>query len=96
MVVKNKGGTKMMNEIASDVRKLERENRELKEVIAERSTKPKACEFCKFYIQHYIKQNGRYIETNAGHCFHGRTKDRRPADSCKYFELGRRETERYV
>lgn len=93
----------MMNEIASDVRKLERENRELKEVIAElqekaskRSVKPKACEFCKFYIQHYIKQNGRYIETNAGHCFHGRIKGRQPADSCKYFELGRRETERYV
>ena len=92
-----------MNEISSNVMKLERENRTLREVIAElqekasrKSAKPEACEFCKFYIQHYIKQDGRYIETNAGHCFHGRTKGRQPADSCKYFELGRRETERHI
>lgn len=81
--------------LSSDVRQLENENHRLrkaldsmKEKFGEETPKPKACEYCKFYIQHYIKIDGRYSETYCGHCTHGRVKDRKPKDTCKYFELG--------
>lgn len=54
--------------------------------------KPKACEHCKYYIKHYIKNDLMFMEINAGHCTRGRsTKRRKHDDSCKFFELGRYE-----
>lgn len=50
--------------------------------------KPRACERCKFYMQHYIKSGKQYAKTNSGHCVQGRIKARKPGDTCKYFEFG--------
>ena len=81
--------------LSSEVRRLEDENCRLREALASMQKKfdgeplkPKACEYCKFYIQHYVKVGGQYSETYCGHCTHGRVKDRKPKDSCKYFEAG--------
>lgn len=81
--------------LAQEVRELERENILLKEAVEtmrrqfdSEPEKPKACAYCKFYIQHWVKVDGHYKETHCGHCTHGRCKERKPKDSCKYFELG--------
>lgn len=81
--------------LSNDVRQLENENHRLREALSsmekklgEENIKPKACECCKFYIQHYVKIGERYAETYCGHCTHGRVKERKPKDTCKYFELG--------
>lgn len=88
--------------LSNDVRKLEDENIKLKRALAALETKfateqnkPRACEYCKFYIQHYMKVGDCYYETNCGHCTQGRPKGRKPNDTCKYYELGTRET-KYV
>lgn len=88
--------------IAREVERLERENRALKVQLVELTKKreeetngarPKSCRFCKYYMQHYVKMNGSYVETYAGHCTKGvpicRGGKKRPApdDSCLYFEL---------
>lgn len=89
--------------LAQDVKNLENENYRLKETIKvmqskfdEEELKPKACEYCKFYIQHYIKVGGNYSQTYCGHCTHGRVKDRKPSDTCKYFEFGNYDTKRIL
>ena len=89
--------------LSVDVRKLEDENKRLKEAIKqmevkfeEEQLKPKSCEFCKFYIQHYVKVEGKYLMTHCGHCTHGKVKDRKPKDSCEYFELGTYDIKRFV
>lgn len=89
--------------LSSEVRSLENENYRLKEAIksmqkkfGEEQIKPKTCEYCKFYIQHYVKVEGRYAPTYCGHCTHGRIKDRKPKDSCKYFELGTYDIKNFV
>lgn len=81
--------------LSSEVRQLENENHMLRESLdsmkkkfGEETPKPKACEYCKFYIQHYMKVDGRYSKTCCGHCTQGRVKGRKPEDTCKYFELG--------
>lgn len=81
--------------LSNDVGRLESENASLKKVLkelqtqfAEEQLKPKACEYCKFYIQHYVKCRNGYTKTYCGHCTHGRLKDRKPSDTCKYYELG--------
>ena len=82
--------------LAQDVRNLENENYRLKEALGElrktvssQADKPMSCEYCRFYLQHYIKTGGQYRETHCGHCTHGQCKKRKPTDSCKYFELGK-------
>ena len=81
--------------IANEVQKIENENRALRQAIKEmekqfeeEQKKPKACKYCRFYIQHYIRIGGSYSETYCGHCTHGRAKDRKPDNTCDYFELG--------
>ena len=82
--------------LSNDVRKVEQENEQLKEALRELSKKlaadqikPKACEYCKFYAQHYVKVSCNYAKTYCGHCTHGRIKERKPDNTCKYFELGK-------
>lgn len=77
------------------IRRLEDENKKLKQVIEDltesfeiQEEKPRACERCKFYMQHYIKSGKQYAKTNSGHCVQGRIKARKPGDTCKFFEFG--------
>lgn len=82
--------------LSSEVRALESENRALKKAIEkldmkyrETDQRPMACEFCKFYLQHYIHTDGHFMKTGCGHCVHGRCKTRTPeTKSCEYFEMG--------
>lgn len=81
--------------LSVDVKRLENENAALRETLkvmqkqfSEQQLKPKACEYCKFYIQHYVKVGGSYTKTHCGHCTHGRVKGKKPSDTCQYFELG--------
>lgn len=80
--------------LATEVQKLETENRILKESleIAERKLgsqqRPKDCGNCIYYIQHYVKSGSQFVPTYCGHCIHGNLKKRKTDDSCKYFESG--------
>lgn len=84
--------------LSNEVRRLETENEKLRLAIKnlqvehkEDHEKPKACDYCRFYVPHYIKLGEDYIKTYCGHCVHGRVKGRKPQDTCKYFELGNAE-----
>ena len=91
--------------LSQDVEKLERENillrqmfQKLQRKLEEKETlKPKSCQYCKKYIQYYIKggpwSKTEYTPINAGHCVagvpvkKGGKKRPTPDDSCPYFEL---------
>lgn len=82
--------------LAEDVLKMEKDNRrlrdenaKLREVLGMDLPKPMDCEHCRFFIQHYVRVGLQYAKTYAGHCGHGRIKDRKPDEKgCKYFEAG--------
>lgn len=82
--------------VSQEVRALENENRTLKETIKKltvdfenKEKRPMACEWCKYFLQHYVYADGEFSKTCCGHCTHGRCKDRKPeTKSCRYFELG--------
>ena len=49
----------------------------------------KLCGNCRYYLEHYIKQNTNYRKILCGHCtnrnyFDGRKK--RPLETCEYWE----------
>ena len=90
-----------------EIIKLERENRALRRALEEINSKmeqnkvlkPKSCQYCKNYIQHYRKEGqGNYVPINCGHCVcqvpvsKGKKKRPVPDDTCPYFELGTYET----
>lgn len=88
------------------IAKLESENRILREALQELNQKmennehikPKSCQYCKYYVQHYIKGgimfNKEYVPIYQGHCVagvpmkKGGKKEISPNDTCLYFELG--------
>lgn len=90
--------------ISSEVRKLESENMALREALRDltvrieqgETEKPKRCEFCVHFVQHYIKDDYSYkpafTPIDEGHCSRrAKTRTRRgttPDATCKYFELG--------
>lgn len=81
--------------LSDEIRKLEMENGRLKvtiegmkEKFETERTKPMCCESCRYYIQHYTKLGRYYKQTNCGSCVQGNNKNRKSADSCKYFEFG--------
>lgn len=92
--------------LSQEIAAIERENRALKEVIRELKEKmeraevpkPKSCQFCKNYVQHYIKGGAaftsKFVPIDEGHCISGvpikKGGKRRPSpeDTCPYFELG--------
>lgn len=97
--------------LAQEIMKLERENRALRRALEEINSKieqnkvlkPKSCQYCKNYIQHYKKDGQEnYVPINYGHCIcqvpvsKGRKKNPMPDDTCPYFELGTYETRNIV
>ncbi|MCD2492759.1 hypothetical protein LQE92_08970 [Lacrimispora sp. NSJ-141] len=99
--------------ISNDVSKLEKENSILKEVLAElskkmeqnRIVKPKSCQYCKHYLQYYIKggmaYRDEYTPIYNGHCTKGvpikkgGKRNPKPDDTCVYFEIGTYGTKYY-
>lgn len=92
--------------LSREISKLEQENITLKRELEElrrkmennEVAKPRSCQYCRNYIQHYIKGGAastkEYIPICAGHCTcgvpvsKGRKKNPRPDETCPYFELG--------
>lgn len=78
--------------LAKQVLELERENRDLREALermgeSTEGEKPRKCEYCKNYIQHYRKVANGYEPVYDGHCTAGRVKKRQADDTCKCFTL---------
>ena len=103
-----KGGSIMLS---NEVTKLEQENRALKKALRELKEKmekgnilkPKSCQYCAHYMQHYIKTSGipfgeGYSPIYAGHCIKGvpvklgGKRNPKPDDTCPYFEFGTHDT----
>lgn len=100
--------------LAQEIRKLENENYALKEQLKELSkrmeqnevVKPKSCQYCKHFIQHYIKCGTLYREEYkpiyAGHCTcrvpvsKGVKRKPTPDDTCPYFEIGTHEAKLFL
>lgn len=92
--------------LSREIRELENENQALKVALQELSKKmnenavlkPKSCQYCKNYIQHYAKgfpwSKTEFSPINAGHCISGvpikkgGKKTPTPDDTCQYFEIG--------
>ncbi len=92
--------------LSTEIRQLESENAALKNALGELSKKmeqnevlkPKSCQYCENYIQHYIKGGKRYrseyIPIYDGHCASGvpirkgGKRNPKPDETCPYFELG--------
>lgn len=54
----------------------------------------KTCQFCKYFVQHYIRRAERYYPINDGHCVHPRNKLRTMGTpACRNFVAGNREVE---
>ncbi len=79
--------------LADKVKEMEHENNLLKaqlktlqEIYGSGAELPKNCEYCRNFIQHYIRSGTIYIPTCNGHCMAGnRVKKRTPGDTCKSF-----------
>ncbi|MFG6369277.1 MAG: keratin [Lachnospiraceae bacterium] len=79
--------------VADKVKQLEQENISLKAQIEElqnicgtNASVPMNCEYCRNFIQHYIKIDTHYSPIYDGHCVAGKqTKSRRTDDTCKAF-----------
>lgn len=83
--------------LSESVQKLEQENAELKNEVAAlksalgmKEEEERACENCKFYIQHYIRYKNTFAKTYDGHCVKGRIKRKKTTELCKLFEYGSR------
>lgn len=92
--------------LAQEIKNLENENYALKEALKELSrkmeqneaVKPKSCQYCKNFIQHYIKDGTSYRDEYTpiydGHCTSrvpickGGKRNPTPDDTCPYFEFG--------
>ena len=95
--------------LSREIANLENDNRALKDELEELKkkmeqgtvVKPKSCQYCRNYIQHYRKAirscSEEYIPINDGHCLSGvpiskgGKKRPKPHDTCQYFEFGTRD-----
>lgn len=100
--------------LSHEITRLENENHVLKEQLKELSkkmeqnevSKPKSCQYCKHYVQYYIKGGAGFIHEYTpiykGHCtrgvpiYKGGKKKTTPEDTCPFFELGTHETKHLV
>ncbi len=79
--------------VAEKVKELEQENitlkaqlEELHQIYGANSSVPKNCEYCKHFLQHYIKDGKSYYPIYAGHCVaENRVKGRKLNDTCQSF-----------
>lgn len=79
--------------IADKVKELEQENillkaqvEELQNICGTNANVPMNCEYCKNFMQHYIKSEDQYVPIYSGHCSAQRVKKtRKPDNTCKYF-----------
>lgn len=95
--------------VSKEVGKLEYENHIFKKALEELQekmenneiAKPKSCQYCKYFVQHYIKggypvYTKDYLEIDEGHCTRsvpvkkGGKRTPKPNDTCPYFEIGTR------
>lgn len=92
--------------LSAKIMELENENYVLKEALNELEkkmeqnevVKPKSCQYCKYYVQHYIKgglnYRAEYTPIYDGHCTKGvpikkgGRRNSKPDDTCMYFEIG--------
>ena len=92
--------------LSNEIRELENQNAALRKALFDLSKKieqnevlrPKSCQYCKNYIQHYIKGargvQSEYTPIYDGHCTSGMPirkggrKKTKPDETCPYFELG--------
>lgn len=99
--------------LSNEIREIENQNCALKKALEELSkkmeknsvVKPRSCQYCKYYIQHYAKNLpgsiSQFTPVHAGHCVvgaptkNGGKRRPNPDDSCPYFELGTYDTRNY-
>ncbi len=99
--------------LSNEIRELENQNAALRKALSDLSKKmeenevlkPKSCQYCKHYIQHYAKDlqgsTNQFIPIYAGHCTSGvpickgGKRKPKPDDSCPYFEIGTYDTKVY-
>lgn len=92
--------------LSKEIRSLENENQVLREALktlqqkmeCNEIAKPKSCQYCMHFVQHYIKGGHgftkEYVPIYEGHCTcgvpisKGRKKKPTPEDTCPYFEMG--------
>lgn len=80
--------------ISENVRKLEAANQTLKEEIIRLyqlygdDCKPKKCQECKLFHQHYIRCDQMFVKINEGHCTAGNRNKKRTAEDerCQFFQ----------
>ncbi len=65
--------------------------KKLLEELGREPRKPMECKSCRFFMQHYVREDGRYFKTNSGHCTQGvRIKyvNKSPETAaCRYYEV---------
>lgn len=79
--------------VADKVKELEQENillkaqvEELQNICGTNASMPMNCEYCKNFMQYYIKVDDQYTPIYSGHCDAGRSvKTKRTDDTCKAF-----------
>ncbi len=99
--------------LSNEIRELENQNAALRKALSDLSRKiednavlkPKSCQYCKYYIQHYMKVlrggTDQFTPIYAGHCingvpiYKGRKRKPKPDDACPYFEMGTFDTRDY-
>lgn len=92
--------------LAQQVRALQNENLCLRQALEELSqkmeqnqtVKPKSCQYCKHFIQHYMKggtiNTFDFVKIPFGHCTVGVPVKKggkihpKPDETCQYFEIG--------
>lgn len=80
--------------ISEQVKRIEQENKELREELERMRQqygaeyKPKNCQQCRRFNEYYIYACGRYLRTNNGICDAGMRLKRKKAndEKCQYFE----------
>lgn len=100
--------------LSNEIKELENENAALRKALSDLSKKmegnavlkPKTCQYCKNYLQHYIKEMPgglqRFTPVYYGHCisgvplYKGGKRKPKPDDTCPYFELGTYNTKDYM
>ncbi len=78
-------------EMEAENRRLRENYQKLLEELGREPRKPMECKSCRFFMQHYVREDGRYFKTNSGHCTQGvriKYANKSPeAAACRYCEV---------